>query len=395
MKLTKAKLKRIIKEELEATLLENRRIYQNGLLTEGKILDVLKNGFKKLISAPKQFDQMVQQTQQNFADNIAGNIEQWAASPEMQAVVQEIEAAGRQRGGLQEADAGTCYTVDDLREMGVGPETIGLIRMSTAETVAETLVAAAEEAVGKAAPPAIKDWLLRFVSKFVGSFVFGFIDNFIMVVAGSQIDAQIGGLVGGAPETSSADLAALAQYAALAQCGEIGGLVGGAAVAAGSTINAGMLAAGLGNTLSDAIGEMASNTIESVMEKAGLDPQVVTDEEVASGPAWMRFLDKQAGVIGIILGCLAGLFPLFLEEGVEQDETNKRINKMKLTKARLKRIIKEELEETMDTKQKAAEQIAAAVENALKSKMGNDEIRDAVEDSLPEDNWRGNKNPLR
>ena len=68
---------------------------------------------------------------------------------------------------------------------------------------------------------------------------------------------------------------------------------------------------------------------------------------------------------------------------------------MKLTKARLKRIIKEELEETMDTKQKAAEQIAAAVENALKSKMGNDEIRDAVEGSLPEDNWRGNKNPLR
>ncbi len=49
----------------------------------------------------------------------------------------------------------------------------------------------------------------------------------------------------------------------------------------------------------------------------------------------------------------------------------------------------------MDTKQKAVEQIAAAVENALKSKMGNDEIRDAVEDSLPEDNWRGNKNPLR
>ena len=68
---------------------------------------------------------------------------------------------------------------------------------------------------------------------------------------------------------------------------------------------------------------------------------------------------------------------------------------MKLTKAKLKRIIKEELEETMDTKQKAAEQIRAAVQNALKSKMGNDEIRDAVEGSLPEDNWRGNKNPLR
>jgi len=267
-------------------LLENWRKYQNGLLTEGKVLDALKDGFKKLISAPKQFDQMVQQTQQNFADNITADLERWAASPEMQAVAQEIEAADAAYYGdrLQEGEAKTSFTVDDLREMGVGPETIELIKMSAAETVAETLVAGAEEAVGKAAPPAIKDWLLRFVSKFVGSFVFGFIDNFIMVVAGSQIDAQIGGLVGGA---------------------------------AGSTINSGMVAAGLGNTLSDAVGEMASNTIESAMEKAGLDPQVVTDEEVAAGPTWMRFLDKQASVIGIILGCLAGLFPLFLEEEIK------------------------------------------------------------------------------
>ena len=271
-------------------LLENWRIYQNSLLTEGKVLDALKDGFKKLIAIPSQFDQMVQQTQQNFADNIAGNIEQWAASPEMQAVGQEIEAAGEAYYGdrLQEADAETSYTVGDLREMGVGPETIELIQTSSATTVAETLLAAAEESVGNVAPPATRNWLLRFVSKFVGSFVFGFIDNFIMVVAGSQIDAQIGGLVGGA---------------------------------AGSAINSGMLAAGLGNTLSEAVGEMASNTIESAMEKAGLDPQVVTDEEVAAGPTWMRFLDKQASVIGIILGCLAGLFPLFLEEGEEQNET--------------------------------------------------------------------------
>ena len=272
-------------------LLENWRIYQNGLLTEGKILDALKNGFKKLISAPKQFDQMVQQTQQNFADNIAGNIELWAASPAMQAVAQEVEAAGEAYYGdrLQEGGAKTSFTVGDLREMGVGPETIELIQTSSATTVAETLLAAAEESVGNVAPPATRNWLLRFVSKFVGSLVFGFIDNFIMVVAGSHIDAQIGGLIGGA---------------------------------AGSTINSGMLAAGLGNTLSDAVGEMASNTIESAMEKAGLDPEVVTDEEVAAGPTWMRFLDKQASVIGIILGCLAGLFPLFLEEGEEQNETH-------------------------------------------------------------------------
>jgi len=264
-------------------IMENWRGYQEDLLTEGKILDALKNGFKKLIKVPEKFDQMVEQTKQNFAKKIAGNLEKWAESPEMQQAAQEIAntVASRYKDNLQEAVGGKTFTVDELREMGVGPETIELIKMSSARTVADTLIASSEEAIGKAAPPALKDWLIRFVSKFVGSFVFGFIDNFIMVVAGGAIDAHIGGLIGGA---------------------------------VGSTVNTGMLAAGLGNTMSDAVGELASNSIESAMDKMGLDPQAVTDEEVAAGPLWMRFLDKQASVIGIILGCLVGLFPLFLEE---------------------------------------------------------------------------------
>ena len=273
-------------------LMENWRGYQKDLLTEGKILDALKNGFKKLIHAPEKFDQMVEQTKQNFAKKIAGNLEEWAESPEMQQVAQEIAGivAADYETKLQEgmdpaaallAAEKIAYTVAELRGMGLGPESIELIKMSGARTVADTLIASAEGALGKPAPPAIKDWLIRFVSKFVGSFVFGFIDNFIMVVAGGAIDSHIGGLIGGA---------------------------------VGSTLNTGMLAAGLGNTMSDAIGELASNSIESAMDKMGLDPQAVTDEEVAAGPLWMRFLDKQASVIGIILGCLAGLAPLFVEE---------------------------------------------------------------------------------
>jgi len=264
-------------------IMENWRGYQKDLLTEGKILDALKNGFTKLINVPEKFDQMVEQTKQNFAKKIAPNLEEWAENPKMQQAAQEIAnvVASRYKDNLQEAVGGKTFTVDELREMGVGPETIELIKMSGAQTVADTLIASAEGALGKTAPPAIKDWLIRFVSKFIGSFVFGFIDNFIMVVAGGAIDAHIGGLIGGA---------------------------------VGSTVNTGMLAAGLGNTMSDAIGELASNSIESAMDKMGLDPQAVTDEEVAAGPLWMRFLDKQASVIGIVLGCLAGLAPLFVEE---------------------------------------------------------------------------------
>lgn len=262
-------------------IIENWRKYEQDLLTEGKILDALKNGFKKLIEIPKKFDQMVEQTKENFKANIGKSLESWAESPEMREAAKEIATNVASSYGQNLREVKESFTVDELRQMGVGPETIELIRTSSAQTVAETLISR-EEAVGKAAPPAIKDWLVRFVSKFIGSFVFGFIDNFIMVVAGSQIDAAIGGMV-----------------------------------AAGA--NSALLAAGLGNTLSDAIGELASNSIESAMDKAGLDPQAVSDEEVASGPMWMRFMDKQASVIGIILGCLVGLFPLFLEE--QQNET--------------------------------------------------------------------------
>jgi len=265
-------------------IMENWRGYQEDLIVEGKVVDAIKAGFSKLIKIPDQFDQMVEKTKQNFQKLITKNIKEWSQGPEMKKAGDHIAAAIKDHYGdnLQEAltaKDGTqkTFTVDELREMGVGPETIELITTSATGMVANTLINAVEEVIGKPAPPKLKDWLLRFVSKFIGSFVFGFIDNFIMVIAGTQIDVLIGGLVG----------------------------AGGGA----------MLAAGLGNTLSDAIGEIASNSIESVMQKAGLDPQAVSDEEVAAGPMWMRFLDSQAGVIGIILGCLVGLFPLlFLEE---------------------------------------------------------------------------------
>ena len=172
------------------------------------------------------------------------------------------------------------FSLEDLASMGVGKETIELVAHTMADQGAESLIEAAEGVVEKVMPPKVKDWLMRFVSKFIGAFVFGFIDNFIMVIAGGHIDAQFGGVAGA--------------------------MVG--------TAGAPMLAAGFGNTVSDAVGELASNTIEGAMDKMGLDPEAVTDEEVAAGPMWMRFLDKQASVIGIVVGCLVGLFPLFLEE---------------------------------------------------------------------------------
>ena len=255
------------------------------------LLDYIKSGFEKLVNAPEVFDRMVEDTKQEFTQVFREKLEALAQTDEMQQVGAEIASKASKDGALREefTDSPTekQFSLEDLAKMGVGKETIELVAHSVSDTGAEALIESAEAVVGKTMPPKVRDWLVRFVSKFIGSFVFGFIDNFIMVLAGSQIDAQFGGVAGA--------------------------MVGSAA--------APMMAAGLGNTVSDAVGELASNSIESAMDKIGLDPEAVTDEQVAAGPVWMRFMDKQASVIGIILGCLVGLFPLFLEEEQKNEKT--------------------------------------------------------------------------
>jgi len=267
-------------------LMENWRRYQLELLTEGKILDALQAGFKKLMDLPSEFDAMVEETKENFRAIFTEKLEDLAQSAEMQEVGQQVAAAvNKNATTLQEAvEGGTdprrFFSIEELKKMGVGQETIELIATSVAGHGATALIEAAEQTVGKAVPPAIKDWFVRFASKFIGSFIFGFIDNFIMVIAGSFIDKGIAVMLGGA---------------------------GGA-----------MFAAGLGNTISDVVGQLGSEKIESTMNAMGLDVQAVSDEQMKEAPSWMRFLDKNAGVIGIALGCLVGLFPLaFLEEDQE------------------------------------------------------------------------------
>ena len=260
----------------------------------GGILDYIKSGFSKLINMPEEFDQLVEKTKDEFTRTYIKKLQFLSQSDQMQKVGEEIANKIVQNSdpeSLKEqlsSDASVKqFSLEDLANMGVDKSTIELVAHTMADEGAEALIESAEKIMGKAAPPKVRDWLVRFVSRFIGAFVFGFIDNFIMVIAGSQIDAQFGG-------------------------------VAGAMVGSG---NAAMMAAGLGNTVSDAIGELASNTIEGAMDKIGLDAKAVTDEQVAAGPVWMRFLDKQASVIGIVVGCLVGIFPLFLEEEKEKDET--------------------------------------------------------------------------
>ena len=103
----------------------------------------------------------------------------------------------------------------------------------------------------------------RMLSVSVAFFVFGFIDNFLMVVFGDQIDAAF------------------------------------VSVGVSNT----MLAAGLGNTFSDAIGIMSGRFVEQMIYRRV--------PKVPEG-ALSRVKVLTAETVGIILGCLLGLCPLLV-----------------------------------------------------------------------------------
>ncbi len=100
-----------------------------------------------------------------------------------------------------------------------------------------------------------------FLATFIGTFVFGFIDNFILVLAGDLIDNTIAQKFGFST----------------------------------------MASAGLGNAISDAVGEMFGGAIA-----AGILLLTGPAEE-ESVPTWQIIA---VGVIGIVFGCIAGMFPL-------------------------------------------------------------------------------------
>lgn len=100
-----------------------------------------------------------------------------------------------------------------------------------------------------------------FLAAFAAAFVFGFIDNFILVIAGDAIDQTISAKFGFST----------------------------------------MFSAGLGNTISDAIGELCGGMIgAAVLLLTGKS----NEDKV---PHWVV---ATAGVAGIVIGCLVGMVPL-------------------------------------------------------------------------------------
>jgi len=265
-------------------IMENWNRYQDDLLLEVQIWDAIKLGFKKIFKAPEAFNQLVMKAKQNFQTIMTAKLEELSNSQEIKSAAQSVAAAINQNAPamIQENEPAAAMaqqeiSLVDLKRMGVDESTLELIANSLTGTAAAAILEACEEAVGKPAPPRMRDFLMRLLKKSSKMMMFGFIDNFVMIIAGDMIDAHIGTTLGIST----------------------------------------MAAAAFGNMTSDVAGEEAGSAIEAAMEKMGLDIEDVSDEQMEQAPGWMQFLDKRAGSFGVAIGCLLGMVPLAFKEEQE------------------------------------------------------------------------------
>ncbi|XP_015924958.1 transmembrane protein 65 [Parasteatoda tepidariorum] len=107
---------------------------------------------------------------------------------------------------------------------------------------------------------------------------FGFLDNLIMILAGDYIDTTIGVTFGIST----------------------------------------MAAAGLGNTLSDVAGIGSAFYVERIASKIGVEAPSITPAQASSSRT--RWCINLGRALGVTIGCLLGMFPLFFRRNKEADE---------------------------------------------------------------------------
>merc|ERR1712039_692478 len=117
-------------------------------------------------------------------------------------------------------------------------------------------------------PLAPRQMQLIALNAFIPFFGFGFFDNFIMIVAGDAVDTTLCVVMG---------------YGT-------------------------MVAAALGNTMSDQIGLALGGVIETCAEKLGLPTSGATEDQQRS--LEYKLALHGGSMIGIIVGCFLGMFPL-------------------------------------------------------------------------------------
>jgi SNF2 family DNA or RNA helicase/predicted RNA methylase len=127
----------------------------------------------------------------------------------------------------------------------------------------DIVVAEAVKATGEKKPSRIKAIFRAVLRGGLGPFAFGFIDNVVLYLAGASIDKGL----------------AVAGFSAAA-------------------------VAGLGNAVSDSVGQAVGSKIDAAFDKVGLKDEGGISEETK------KKIQHWSGIAGIFAGCVAGMVPL-------------------------------------------------------------------------------------
>lgn len=142
-------------------------------------------------------------------------------------------------------------------------------------------IAIAQEKL-EAAPPSSKQLKHVFVHNALPFIGFGFLDNAIMIAAGTQIEFHIGAILGIST----------------------------------------MAAAALGNLVSDLAGLGLAGYVEAISSRLGLP---IPDLSPKQADMWQTRVSAHLGkAIGVAIGCLLGMFPLFFFSAEDEEKTEKK-----------------------------------------------------------------------
>jgi len=195
-----------------------------------------------LVEGARIQDEALKKTQVTFNKRVAKHVAD---------IKEEYKANNNEHSGFMPQEALTQELNNRLR---ADAEEMSVL-------LAEEFVNASVGEFSMVPKPTFKNLMVTFVAEGVKMFMFGFVDNYLLVLAGNLIENMV-------------------------------------------RLDIPFLPEGLGNTFSDAVGDIVGGEIETFANKMGFE--VLTEEQRAllSEPA-KAFLGS-ATFIGVVLGCLAG-----------------------------------------------------------------------------------------
>lgn len=142
-------------------------------------------------------------------------------------------------------------------------------------------IAIAQEKL-EAAPPSSQQMKCVFIHNALPFIGFGFLDNAIMIAAGTQIEFHIGAILGIST----------------------------------------MAAAALGNLVSDLAGLGLAGYVEAISSRLGLPNPDLSPKQA---DMWQTRVSAHLGkAIGVAIGCILGMFPLFFFKSEDEEKTEKK-----------------------------------------------------------------------